>query len=341
MRSKFSSNRGKFQRLSQTRAVMKCRWMATAVIAGAALAISCERRAAPPVTGTDASANASAIAEPRTLLSLPVSAYHATLAADDDDAAFLLTPAAAYRLSSAGAPERTPLDLGAGAAMTRTSFLYWSRGAIVDSPRTPGEPRRVVAVAQPPQAIVAAGGRIAWLQRSADGRFSVQSLIGKSARTAYASSGSIDAIAAMDDAIFFVERPAGSDWRIGRVPADGGAAAFTPLRKGRAPAMLVAHRDLYYYDGNGHEVRRLSPDLQHERSLASGFVCSPIAVSAHVYCAQVEGLFELRADERPRRLVPGSLARVVTDLAATPKRLLWIVDAGADKLEVRELALTR
>jgi len=322
--------------------------MAAAVIAVAALAASCERRAStppsapPPGARTDANAPAIAIAEPRTLLALPVSAYHATIAADDDDTAYLLTPTAAYRLESGGAaPQAMPLDLGAGATTTRSSFLHWSRGAIVDSPRAGGAPRRVVALAQSPQAIVVAGERIAWLQRAGDGRFSVQSLIGKSARTAYASSGSIDAIAAMDDAIFFVERPAGSDWRIGRLPFAGGAPAFTPLRKGRAPAMLVAHRDLYYYDGNGQEVRRLSRDLQHEWSLASGFVCSPIAVSAHVYCAQVDGLYELRADERPRRLVPGSIARVVTDLAATPKRLLWIVDAGADKLEVRDLALTR
>ena len=64
-------------------------------------------------------------------------------------------------------------------------------------------------------------------------------------------------------------------------------------------------------------------------------------MSEHVYCAQVDGIFELRADERPRRLVPGSAARLVTDLAATPKRLLWVVDAGAEKLEVRELALGR
>jgi len=135
----------------------------------------------------------------------------------------------------------------------------------------------------------------------------------------------------------FVERPAGSDWRIGRVPAAGGAPAFTPLRKGRAPAMLSVHGDVFYYEGNGHEVRRLSPDLQRERSLASGFVCSPIAVSTHVYCAQVEGLFELRDGERPRRLVPGSAQRMVTELAATPKRLLWVVDAGPDQLEVREL----
>ncbi len=313
------------------------------MIAVAALADACERRAvtpsgaAPPAVGTDAHANT--IAEPRTLLALPVSAYHATIAAGDDDVAYLLTPMAAYRLSSDGAPEKTPLDLGNVATTTRSSFLHWSRGAIVETPKTGGASRRVVALAQPPQAIVAAGDRIAWLQRSADGRFSVQSLIGKAPRAAYASAGSIDAIAAIDDAIYFVERPAGGDWRIGRVPAAGGAPAFTPLRKGRAPAALAAHRDLYYYDGNGYEVRRLSPDLQHERSLASGFVCSPIAVSNHVYCAQVDGLFELRADERPRRLVPGSAARVVSDVAATPKRLLWIVDAGADKLEVRELAL--
>ena len=73
--------------------------------------------------------------------------------------------------------------------------------------------------------------------------------------------------------------------------------------------------------GNSFQVRRLSPDLRREQALASGIVCSPIAVSAHVYCAQVEGIFELRAGERPRRLVPGSIARVVTELAATPTRL--------------------
>jgi len=323
---------------------MKCRWTAVALIAVGALANSCERRASPPPSAppptSRTDANAVATPEPRTLLSLPVSAYHATIAADDDDAAFLLTAAGAYRLAPGGTPENIPLDLGAGATTTRSSFLHWSRGAIVDSPRTGGAPRRVVALAQPPQAIVAAGGRIAWLQRSAEGRFSVQALIGKTPRAAYASSGSIDAIAAMDGAIFFVERPAGSDWRIGRVPAAGGAPAFTPLRKGRAPSMLVAHRDVYYYDGNGYEVRRLSPDLQREWSLASGFVCSPIAVSTHVYCAQLEGLYELRPDERPRRLVPGGAARAVTELAATPKRLLWIIDAGPDQLEVRELALS-
>jgi hypothetical protein len=310
-----------------------------------AVAGACERRAAPsrepaPPAATRADAGA-AIAEPRTLLALPASAYHVTIAAGDDDDALLLTPSAAYRLAPGRPPERMPLDLGPGAtaAATRSSFIYWSRGALVEASRSGGAARRLVALAQPPQAIVAAAGRIAWLERSMDGRFTLRALIGKTARTAYASPGSIDAIAAAGDALVFVERPAGSDWRIGRVPAGGGAPAFTPLRSGRAPAMLSVDGDVFYYEGNGREVRRLSPDLQRERSLASGFVCSPLAVSTHVYCAQVEGLFELRDGERPRRLVPGSAQHMITELSATPKRVLWVVDAGADRLEVRELSL--
>jgi len=320
---------------------MKCRWIVATVIAVGAIA--CERRAAPPSDAPAPATQTQAIvapAEPRTLLTLPTSAYHATIAAGADDDAYLLTPTAAYRLAPGRDPEKTPLDLGAVATMTPSSFIYWSRGAIVETPKTGGAPCRIVALSDPPQAIVAAGSRIAWLVRSREGRSSIQSPDGKSTRTDYASPGTIDAIAMNGDAIFFVDRPAGADWRIGTVLAGGGAGRFTPLRKGRAPSMLVARGDLFYYEGNGYEVRRLSPDLQHERSLVSGFVCSPIAVSAHVYCAQVEGLFELRADERPRRLVPGGPARLVTDLAATPKRLLWIVDAGPDRLEVRELALS-
>lgn len=315
---------------------MKCRWIAATVIA-----LACERRTPPPSPPPVAQMQTPIAPEPRTLLALPTSAYHATIAAGDDDDVYLLTPKAAYRLAPGRAAEQMPLDLGTSATATPSSFIYWSRGAIVETPKAGGASRRIVALADPPQAIVAAGGRIAWLVRSRDGRSSIQSLNGKRPRTEYASPGTIDAIAMDGDAIFFVDRPAGADWRIGTVRAGGGAGRFTPLRQGRAPAMLVARGDLYYYEGNGHEVRRLSPDLQHERALASGFVCSPIAVSAHVYCAQVEGLFELRADERPRRLVPGGPARLVADLAATPKRLLWIVDAGPDRLEVLELALSR
>jgi len=332
---------------------MRCRRIHAVVAVGLALGAvsSCRRRSAPePRASTpppQADSGLAAAVEPITRLSLPISAYHATITTtSDDDVAYLLTSGAAYRLIPGREPAELPIDLGFGATATRASFIHWSRGGVAETPKAGGASRRLVALAARPQTFVASAApapasdsRIAWLERSGEGRFSLRALIGKKAITAYASPGSIDAIAMLDEWLFFVERPAGADWRIGRVRTGGGEATFTAARQGRAPSMLAAHGDIYYYDGNTYQVRRLSPDLQRERALASSFVCSPIAVSAHVYCAQVEGIFELRDGERPRRLVPGSVARVVTELAATPTRLLWVADAGADKLELLELPL--
>ena len=105
--------------------------------------------------------------------------------------------------------------------------------------------------------------------------------------------------------------------------------------------MIAGRRNLVFYDGNRFEVRRLSLDLRHQRTPVSGFICSPVAVVEHIYCAQPDGIFELRPDERPRRLVPGSTERPVHQFAASATRLLWVVDAGPDRLEVRALALPR
>jgi hypothetical protein len=310
----------------------------------ALLALACSRRAPEPapIAGSPAGSATPSIdvaTRPTVLLSLPVSAYHASIVVGDDDVAYLLTSTAAHRLAPDRAPAKVPLDLGFGATATPSSFVHWSRGNVMKTPKAGGAPRRLVAFAEPPQLFVAAGETIAWLARSGDGRFSLHAVAGKRPITVYASRGSIDAVAMLDDAIFFVERPAGAAWRIGRVRASGGVPTFTAPQQGRAPAMLAARRDIHYYYGSRFEVRRLSADLQREAALASGFVCSPIAVSEHVYCAQVEGIFELRAGERPRRLVPGSTGRLVTDLAAGAGRLIWVVDAGPDRLEVHTLAL--
>ena len=144
----------------------------------------------------------------------------------------------------------------------------------------------------------------------------------------------------LGDAIVFVEGLAGGQWRIGRVGISGGPATFTALRKGRAPAMLAGRRDITYYDGAGYQVRRLSPDLQHEETLARDFICTPLAVAEPVvYCAGVEGLFALQAGAPPRRLVAGSAERLITDVAASANRVVWAVDAGADRVEVRSLPL--
>jgi len=310
----------------------------------AAIEGGCERRTsqapqAPAPSRASSEADAAPAIEPSVLIALPVAAYHASITADGD-VAYLLTEDAAYRLAPGRAPERLPIDLGEGATTTRSSFIYWSRGGVRAAPKAGGAARRLAALPERPQKFVASDTATAWVQRT-DGRFSLGALRGNKPANLYTSPGSIDAVAIAGDAIFFVERPAAAGWRIGRVAAAGGAPAFMPPRDGRPPAMLAAGRDLAFYTGAGYEVHRLSLDFAHERTIASGFVCSPLAVAEHVYCAQVEGIFELRTGERPRRLVPGSAQRLVTDIAVGATHLTWIVDAGPDKLEVRALPLPR
>jgi hypothetical protein len=326
---------------------MTCRQMSAGVticLLGVICGLSCGRRSAspPPDPPAVSRPEAGAVAEARVLLSLPRSAYHAWIAADDDDVAYLLTSTAAYRLAPDHPPAEMPMDLGFGATTTRSSFVYWSRGAVFETPKAGGAPGRLVTLPERPQLFVASEAGIGWLRHARDGSFSLNALLGKKPTTLYTSHGSIDAVKMVGEQIFFVERPAGTDWRIGRIrPTVGDTPEFTAPRSGRAPAMLAGRRDLVFYDGNRFEVRRLSLDLRHERTTVSGFICSPVAVSEHIYCAQPDGIFELRADERPRRLVPGSTERPVTDLAASATRLLWVVDVGADRLEVRALALPR
>jgi hypothetical protein len=276
--------------------------------------------------------------EATVVLSLPISAYQVTLAAGPDDTADLLTASAAYRLAPGREPTRTPLDLGFGAAATSSSYVYWSGGALRQTPKDGGATRRLAPLAERPMQFIASDAAIGWLRRSNDGHSRLEALRGKEVVTVYASPGSIDAVAISGDTLFFVERPAGTDWRIGRVPASGGAATFTSLRSGRPPAMLAAARDLAFYVGAGFEVHRLSLDLQHERTVASHFICSPLAVSDAVICAQ-EGIYELRLDSPPRRLLPGNIAHPVTTMAVGPRTLYWVVDDGADRLVVKALPL--
>ena len=291
-----------------------------------------------PVAKAPAKSSESA-ASADTLLSLPTPAYHASITAGADDVADLLTESAAYRLSRGRPPVRRPLDLGTVAAVTPTSYLFWSRGAVRETPKAGGPTRTVTPMPEQPQALLAADGALAWLRGTVGQPYLLQALRGKATVTLYTSPGTIDAATMGGDRVFFVERPAGTDWRIGAVPLAGGAPLFTAARPGRAPAMLAVNGDLAFYVGAGFEVHRLSRDLQHERTLVSGFICSPLALADSIYCSQPDGLFALPPEGPPRRLLAGTLTRPVTDIAAGPRTLYWIVDAGADRLEVKALAL--
>ena len=275
------------------------------------------------------------------LLSLPVSAYHASLVADDD-ALYVLTSSRAYRLSPEGQAADMPLDLGFGATTSSSAFVFWSEGAVFAAPKGGGEARRIVPLAARPELFAASGDELAWLERT-DARSAVHGMVKGKAKKLYASPGSLDALAMLGDTAFFVERPGASSWRIGSVRTTSDAQArFTAERTGRAPSMLVARESgLFYYDGNRLEVRRLSLDLSREATLASDFVCSPLAVTKYVYCARVEGLFELAEGAAPRLVVPGVAGVLATELAATSRYLAWIADVGEDKLEVRVVELPR
>jgi hypothetical protein len=323
--------------------VMTCRWMSvTAVCVLACTRSAPEQQQHQPQQQQQQLAPATALGS--VMLSLPISAYHVSIAAVDDDSFYVLTAAAAYRLEPDRPAAANPLELGTGAAVTRSSIVFWSQGAVWKAPQAGGAPRRLLALPERPQRFVASpsGEDFAWLARGSDGSPGLHSVAGKSARVAYASRGSIDAVAMLGDSIVFVEGLAGAQWRIGRVGVGGGPASFTALRKGRSPSMLAGDRDITYYDGAGYQVRRLSPDLQHEETLARDFICSPLAVAGRaVYCAGVEGLFALRAGAPPRRLVAGSTERLITDVAASASRVVWAVDAGPDQMEVRSLAVTQ
>jgi hypothetical protein len=188
-----------------------------------------------------------------------------------------------------------------------------------------------------------AGDRLAWLERSAGDRHVLATLHDRRIKRLYTSPGSIDALSMAGDALYFVERPSAAGFRIGRVTLAGGEATFTSVKSGRFPAMLGAGREIVYYDGTRGEVLALSRDLDRERVLATDFICSPLAAAINVYCAGVEGIYELSAAAAPRLLVTPS-SGVVASLAVGAERLAFVADVGErgqDRLAVRAVALAQ
>lgn len=278
--------------------------------------------------------------EPTVLLSLPISAYH-TAVYVDGDSNYLLTGAGAYRIRPKEKPSLFRLDLGEGAVMTSADFLYWSKGAIWSAAKSGGPSRRLGTVPDRPQFLVTDGGDFAWIDKNEDVGFTIQRLEGKHPRIIYRSPGSIDAATMLNAWVFFVERNADGAWRFGGISLAGGEPAFTERRRGRTPAMLATASDLYYYDGTTRDVRRLSPDFQHEDTIAKDLICSPIAVSQSVFCGQVDGLFEVstRTKSPPRKL--HDVRNSVTAIAASHGRVVWVSDVGQNQLAVNMLPLER
>lgn len=259
----------------------------------------------------------------------------------DDEAVYVLTPTAVHRIVVGQSTESFPRELASGALMTPRGFVYWSKGALFEAPKGSGEARKLGALPRAPQRFAAAGEHLVWIDAAA-GHFSVQALEADQPRELYASPSALDAIAVLGDDACFVERLSAKGWRIGcvGVGARAGRPRFTAERRGRSPAGLIAFGDsLYFQDASGYKVVELSQDLRHERTLARDLVCSPLAVSEHVYCAQVEGLVEVSGAGRPPRLLAANARGLITSIAASSSAVAWISDAGPEGLTVRWLKL--
>jgi hypothetical protein len=264
---------------------------------------------------------------------MPMSAYGTSLALDDD-AVYLLAKTAAYRLV-AGQPARgIELDLGIGAVLTQSAFIFWSKGAIWSAPKQGGVTRQVAKLSHQPQYFVASGDSFAWVNLSDEGIYTIQTLKGPKPRVLVSSKGEISALNMIQDSVYFVRRPTDTSWHIGRVSISGGEPDFSSERTGPTPAMLTGSDDIYFYAMDRSEIRRLMPDLREEEVLLKNFVCSPIHVANRVYCGCVEGLFAVsKALHQPRILVharPGS----ITNIRANSKLVAWTIDAGPEMLAV-------
>jgi hypothetical protein len=291
----------------------------------------------PPLTAETVRPNEDG--SPTTLLALDKPAYHTklNLAAD---AIYLLTLDAAFRLVPGQAPQEIKLDHGDSAATTPSAIIYWSKGFLWLAPKQGGAPGRLASVKDQPLFIVAVEERFAWVGVDAQGQYAIFNLRQGKPHAVYQASGAVVAATMVEDRVVFIERVGEESWRLGSVARSGGPPSFTVTRKGRYPAMLAAASDVYYYtfdDKDTSEVRAVSPDLRTERVVANNVICSPLAVADRVFCAQVEGLFELSPTGGPPKLVHPNIASTITAIGVDQDRIVWVRDVGREKLDVKLL----
>jgi hypothetical protein len=315
------------------------------------LVFGCERapqRSQPPPPSSAPAARTTAesgsqapppqLAPPKRLTSLPISAYAASLALDDD-AVYLLTSHAAYRLVEGEPPQGIRLELGIGATLSQSAFVFWSDGGIWSAPKQGGVTRRLANFSHQPQYFVASGNAFAWVDESEDGLYTIQALAGSQPRVLVSSTGEIRALNLIGDAVYFVQRPSDGSWRLGVVKISGGVPEYATERKGRAPALLAGQDAVYYYDLDQSKVFKRSLDLRSEQIQLENFVCSPIYVSSSIFCACVEGLFEVSKETREPTVLVHDHPGTITSISSNSKLVAWTVDLGQDQLAVDMLPL--
>lgn len=270
---------------------------------------------------------------PKILGELPRSAYRAELLFQDG-VPLVVTDHEIVRFAAEGML-RFEVELGPVRAIWGDDVVFWRDGRLARVPLSGGPVRVLGKLETQPFRLLASRDRIAWLGPATPGGASIFAWHEGGPREIHRSQIPFSTGAMADDWVYFVEQPEPGAWRLGAVSViqpPGQAPARTALHSGRTPATLVAADALYLYDGPTRTVRRLSFDLSDEATIAQDVICSPLAVAARVYCAHVEGVFEVGGSAVVQVLSdPGG---PITSLAATDTHLAVLVDRGEDRLGV-------
>lgn len=275
-----------------------------------------------------------------TLYQQRASAYQASLFADERRVV-LATPNGFTTIGPGQALEERVVELGHVAALQDTSIVFWRSGQLREIALSGEGERELAAVARPPRYLLAAEGRIAWVQTELASGSSLWTLSGGEVRVVHESEGRVCAAVMRGADVYWVVQGRGGSWTVERLGLDEQRRAFTAPHHGRPPSMLaVSQEGVYFYDGPERGVVQLSFDLTREDAVLPNVICSPIAVSSRVVCAQVGGLFDIARPGTPPRFLASEPAGPIVATAATGQRVFWVAENGEGHLVVRTVPLS-
>jgi len=296
--------------------------------------VSAKGPAAPPATAP--------LPTPETILRLDQSAYGFSLHLEDETT-FVLGPEALYRVpidASTVAISKEPLPLGTSVATFGGDLYYARNGALRTVPLQGGPPRELASVPSETAALLVGEAGTVWLRKTDDGGHVLEKLGKKGPIALHSAPERILSPVLVDDWVFFVETRGPSGYRLAGVSVSKGELVQDEPRMGRVPSMLAASGGyLYYYDGPQRAVRRLSASFEEDVLLGKGTICSPLAASDRILCAQVGGIVELDLPSGTPRKLTEERNGPITAMASTGGRVTWITDMGKHGLGVHTLPL--
>lgn len=275
--------------------------------------------------------------EVSTLHEQTTNAYHARLFADEDSV--VLVTERGFTVFQPGMPpvERT-LSLGSVAARQGDALVFWRSGWLRSVALAGGDEHELVALPAAPRYLLASEGQLAWIEADRERGTSLKTLSAGEVRVVHTTRDEILAPVLRGAVAYWVSARRDGSWTLERLGVDGQPLVSSAPRRSRPPAMLAAGPDgIYFYEGRERGVRRMAFDLQRETPVLPGVICSPLAVSTRVVCAQVGGLFEIST--AGARALASERSGPITATAATPDRAYWVAESGGQGLVVRSAVL--